>query len=80
METATLSTSWTLHGLRAIVLENRYLRLVILPEAGAKIFQIMYKPLDAALLWNHPRIVPARQAIHASYDDMWSGGWDELFP
>jgi galactose mutarotase-like enzyme len=75
-----VSADWTLHGLKAIVLENRLLRIVVLPEAGAKIWQITYKPLDADLLWNHPRIDPARQPLHARYDDVWSGGWDELFP
>jgi hypothetical protein len=75
-----VSADWTLHGLRAIVLENRFLRIVVLPEAGAKIWQITYKPLDSDLLWNHPRIDPARQPLHARYDDVWSGGWDELFP
>jgi hypothetical protein len=80
MNDLSLSTGWTLHGLRAVVLENRFLRLVVLPEAGAKIWQITYKPLDASLLWNHPRVLPARHAIHARYDDVWSGGWDELFP
>jgi hypothetical protein len=80
MNDLTLSTAWTLHGLRAILIENRFLRLVVLPEAGAKIWQITYKPLDSPLLWNHPRILPARHVIHARYDDVWSGGWDELFP
>ena len=75
-----LNTDWTYRGLRAVVLENRLLRTVILPEAGAKIWQITYKPLDADLLWNNPRIAPARQSINARYDDVWSGGWDELFP
>ncbi|HLY41697.1 MAG TPA: hypothetical protein VKR52_10805 [Terracidiphilus sp.] len=70
----------TLHGLRAHVLENSLLRVVILPEAGAKIWQIHYKPLAADLLWNHPALPPARQPLYASYDDTWSGGWDELFP
>jgi galactose mutarotase-like enzyme len=56
------------------------LRVVILPEAGAKIWQITYKPLDANLLWNNPRIPPARLPMNARYDDVWSGGWDELFP
>lgn len=79
-ESLSISTDWTLHGLKAIVLENRYLRIQVLPEAGAKIWQIVYKPLDAPLLWNHPRIAPARHSIHARYDDVWSGGWDELFP
>jgi len=79
-EDLKLSTAWTFHGLDAILLENRFLRITILPEAGGRIWQIEYKPLDAQLLWNHPRIAPAKHAIHARYDDVWSGGWDELFP
>jgi galactose mutarotase-like enzyme len=75
-----VSTSWTLHGLRAVVLENRWLHLVVLPEAGGKVYQIRYKPHDADLLWNHPHIRPARHTIHSRYDDVWSGGMDELFP
>ena len=80
MNNATLSTGLTLHGLRAIQIENRLLRIVVLPEAGAKIWQITYKPLDADLLWNHPSVPPARHGLDAVYDDVWSGGWDELFP
>jgi hypothetical protein len=68
------------HGLRSVVLENSLVRVVVLPEAGAKVWQIHYKPLNADLLWNHAEVVPARHALHASYDDTWSGGWDELFP
>ena len=75
-----VTTAWSYRGLRAIVLENRWLRVVILPEAGGKIWQITYKPLDADLLWNNPRIAPARRAMNSRYDDVWSGGWDELFP
>ncbi len=69
-----------LHGLRTILIENRLLRVVVLPEAGARIWQITYKPLAADLLWNNPNVPPAPQPLHASYDDTWSGGWDELFP
>jgi len=75
-----LSTDWAYHGLDAIILENRLLRIVILPQAGGKIWQITYKPLDADLLWNNPRIAPAKLALGSRYDDVWSGGWDELFP
>lgn len=80
MPELSLNTDWTYRGLRAIVLENRRLRIVVLPEAGAKIWQITYKPSDTDLLWNNPRIAPARQPINSRYDDVWSGGWDELFP
>lgn len=75
-----ISTGWTLHGLRAILLDNRHLHLVILPEAGGKLWQVRYKPYDADLLWNHPRILPSRHPINTRYDDVWSGGMDELFP
>jgi hypothetical protein len=76
----SVNTEWSYRGLRAIVLENRLLRATILPEAGAKIWQITYKPLDADLLWNNPRIPPTRLPLNSRYDDVWSGGWDELFP
>jgi hypothetical protein len=75
-----LSTVELYRGLRVVTLENELLRVQILPEAGAKIWQITYLPLDTELLWNNPHIPPAQHAIHAPYDDVWSGGWDELFP
>lgn len=68
------------HGIRSLTLENDILRIVVLPEAGGKIWQITYKPRGADLLWNHSELAPAQQPLHASYDDTWSGGWDELFP
>lgn len=80
MPELNVSTEWTYKGLRALVLENQMLHIVILPEAGAKIWQIRYKPHDADLLWNNARIAPARMPIGTRYDDVWSGGWDELFP
>jgi hypothetical protein len=75
-----VNTDWSYRGLRTVVLENQFLRVIILPEAGAKIWQITYKPLDVNLLWNNPRIAPARLPGNSRYDDVWSGGWDELFP
>jgi hypothetical protein len=75
-----VSTDWAYRGLKAVVLESNLLRIVILPEAGGKIWQITYKPLDTDLLWNNPRVAPAMLPIGSRYDDVWSGGWDELFP
>lgn len=80
MTDATFSTGSAVHGLDAIQLENQFLRLVLLPQAGARIWQITYKPLDADLLWHNPAVPPARHPLGAAYDDVWSGGWDELFP
>jgi hypothetical protein len=61
-------------------MESEKLLLFVLPEAGAKVWQIRFKELDADLLWNNPSLGPAKQPLYASYDDTWSGGWDELFP
>ncbi len=80
MNQITVQPGAAVHGLEAIEMENEWLRLVVLPQAGAKVWQIHYKPLAADLLWNHPSLGPSRQALYASYDDTWSGGWDELFP
>jgi hypothetical protein len=80
MDESILTTGSTPNGLRLIVLESRFLRLEVLPEAGAKIWQITYKALNADLLWNHPTMPPAIHGPNTSYDDVWSGGWDELFP
>jgi hypothetical protein len=76
----SVSTDWSYCGLGAVVLENQHLRIVLLPEAGAKIWQITHKPTDTDLLWNNPRMPPARLPMNSRYDDVWSGGWDELFP
>lgn len=68
------------HGLKTVILENRFLRVVFLPQLGGKIWQITYKPHMAELLWNNPRIAPERLPLFSPYDDVWCGGWDELFP
>jgi hypothetical protein len=75
-----VDTNWSIHGLRAIILENSLLRAVILPEVGARIYQIIYKPHDSNLLWTNPRIAPAKVPYGSHYDDVWCGGWDESFP
>lgn len=80
MAELSANTHWTYRGLKTVILENRFLEVVILPEAGGKLWQITYKPFHCELLWNNPRIAPARLSIHSHYDDVWSGGWDELFP
>jgi hypothetical protein len=80
MNDLKLTTASTAHGLRSILLENSLLRFAVLPEAGAKIDQITYKPLNADLLWRHPQLAAALHDPATPYDDVWSGGWDELFP
>ncbi|HEV2492478.1 MAG TPA: DUF5107 domain-containing protein [Terriglobia bacterium] len=80
MRKVRVDADWHFHGLRAVILENEFLRAVILPEVGARIQQLVYKPRDIGLIWSHPRIKPARLPFGAGYDNAWCGGWDELFP
>ncbi len=72
--------NWSYRGLQALVLENDQLRAVFLPELGAKLWSLTYKPVDREMLWQHPRIDPRPVPFGATYDDWFCGGWDELFP
>ena len=78
--TVRFDANWTYRGLRALVLENDQLRAVFLPELGAKLWSLTYKPVDREMLWQHPRLEPRPAHFGATYDDWFCGGWDELFP
>lgn len=75
-----LDANWQVHGLRVVRIENEFLCIDVLPELGAKIYNFIYKPSDRNLLWHNPHLPPAHQHFGASFDDNWSGGWDELIP
>jgi hypothetical protein len=78
--TVRFDAAWSYRGFQALVLENALLRAVILPELGAKIWSLTFKPRDREMLWHNPRIVPRPAPLGARYDDWFCGGWDELFP
>ncbi len=77
---ARASSDWSYRGFRALVLENRRLRVVVLPELGGKVWSVVDKANDLELLWTNPRVPPRHVAFGASYDDSFFGGWDELYP
>ena len=75
-----IDTSQERDGVPAIVVDTGVLSVSIIPAAGAKIHELIHAPSGFDLLWKNPR-VPLR-ATHPgpNFDDVWSGGWDELFP
>ena len=79
-EQVRIDTNWQHYGFRALVIENSLLRLVILPELGAKLWSLVYKRADRELFWHNPRVAPRPAPYGAAYDDWFCGGWDELFP
>src|SRR5680860_1402593 len=78
--TVRFSDAWQLYGLQTLVLENRLLRITVLPELGGKIWSIVSKPHDWEMLWRHPRMTPRPAHYGATYDNWFCGGWDEVFP
>jgi Domain of unknown function (DUF5107) len=76
----TVNAEARIHGLHAIELENEWLRLSVLPEVGAKIYDLVWKPSGRNFLWHNPRILPQPYPIEGNFDNYWCGGWDEGFP
>jgi hypothetical protein len=75
------------HNLRAIILQNELLQIVVLVDKGNEIIQFLYKPMDIDFLWRAPNPVqaPDRFARAAGssvtpFFDHWDGGWIEIIP
>ena len=64
----------------ATVVENEFLRVTVVPELGAKIYDVVHKQTGRSVLWHNPRILPRKIPFGSRFDDVWSGGWDEIFP
>jgi len=67
-------------SLATVELENQWFSLQILPEVGAKIYDLVWKPSGKHVLWHNPRIAPQTYPIEAEFDNYWCGGWDDGFP
>ncbi|MHB1293983.1 MAG: aldose epimerase family protein [Anaerolineae bacterium] len=77
---AHIDTNWRFHNLQVVRLESRTLCIDVLPEIGAKIYNLIHKPTDRNHLWHNPYLLPERTPFGADFDSSWSGGWDELVP
>ncbi len=71
---------WSFLSHQAVILENRTLRVVVLPGLGGRIWSVVYKPLDREIVWHNPRIAPQRVQFGSAFDNFWCGGWEEIFP
>ena len=78
--TARINPRADVSGLRAVEMENDWLRLTVLPDVGAKIYDLVWKNTRRNFLWHNPRISPQPYALEANFDNYWCGGWDEGFP
>jgi hypothetical protein len=69
-----------LHGHDALRIANGIIEAEILPLVGAKIWPLSHLDSNIQWIWHRPVIVPAIVDSAAVYDDVWPGGWEELFP
>jgi hypothetical protein len=77
----------TWHGLRALLIQNELLQILVLVDKGAEVVQFLYKPLDVDFLWHAPNrlrnpahFVAAGGSQATPFFDHWSGGWFEVLP
>ena len=82
-----VSDAWTYRGLKTVVLENEVLRVVVLADKGADIYQLVHKPTDIDFLWRSPLGVRDPSRFRAttgsgegSWLDVYEGGWQTVLP
>ena len=82
-----ISDSWTYRGLKTAILENELLRIVILIDKGADIYQFVHKPTDVDFLWRSPwgvrdtsKFLPTSGSPTSMWLDVYEGGWQSVLP
>jgi galactose mutarotase-like enzyme len=87
MADCKISCDWTYKGMKTLILENEYLRILSLLDKGSDIIEILYKPLDIDFLWHSPigyrnptRFVESCARSEGSFLDYYGGGWQDILP
>ncbi|PSR18929.1 hypothetical protein C8255_04940 [filamentous cyanobacterium CCP3] len=73
----------TVEQAQAVTLENTEIRLTLRPDLGGRIDQLEDLRNGHAWLWHPADYAPETTRslpVGASFDDHWTGGWDEVFP
>lgn len=67
-------------GMQTYVLENEFLSVSVIPEAGAKIYNLIFKPTGSDLSWHSPITDLKRPVYGGSFIPYDCGGFDEILP
>ena len=80
-----ISDSWTYRGLKAVIMENELLRVTVLADKGADIFEFVHKPSDTDFMWRTPwgvrdpsLFIPSSGWGEGVWHDMYEGGWQTI--
>jgi hypothetical protein len=80
-----VSLDYTYKGMRVAFLENELLRVGILLDKGADVFEFTYKPHDLDFMWQspialRPPFVATSALPEGAFHDYYYGGWQEVLP
>src|SRR5439155_7280832 len=80
-------TESVFRGLRCVTLENQLIRVSVVADKGADIYELLHKPTDTEFLLRTPlglrRQPPTLPTINlraGSFSHCYQGGWQELLP
>ena len=82
-----VSDAWSYRGLKTAVLENELLRVVVLVDKGADIYQLVHKPTDVDFMWRSPwgvrdpsKFMSTTGDAVGVWMDAYEGGWQTVLP
>jgi galactose mutarotase-like enzyme len=73
-------------GYRTVTLENDVVRVTVIADLGARLYELLHKPSDTDVLWRWHRGLRPKDHVastpnpRGSFQDHFAGGWNELFP
>ena len=73
-------TESTTEGLKALIVESDDIRLTVLPQLGAKVLSLVWKPTGYEYLWRQPDRPLQLAQYGAAFEEGDISGWDECFP
>jgi hypothetical protein len=73
-------TGGTVAGFATVVLENPRVRAVLVPELGGRVWELLDRVHQRQWIWHREDVPLVAAPPGSSYDDVWAGGWEELFP
>lgn len=80
-----ISDSWTFRGHKTVIMENEQIRVVVLVDKGADIYQFVHKNSDTDFLWRSPWGVRSTSSFlpttgNEVWMDTYEGGWQTVLP
>lgn len=82
-----ISDAWSYRGLKTVILENERLKVTVLADKGADVYELIHKPSDTDFMWRTPwgvrdprRFIPTSGWPAGIWHDVYEGGWQTLAP